>query len=73
MAGQGHPRVVLKMVATPGLQRFVSAPPILSASSHTVDYACGGCGAVLMHAEEGQVHNLLIRCVECDAFNSTDR
>jgi predicted RNA-binding Zn-ribbon protein involved in translation (DUF1610 family) len=63
----------LKFVATPGTQHFVGAPPVLSASSHTVDYTCGTCDAVLMRAEQGQVHNLFIRCTECGAFNATDQ
>jgi hypothetical protein len=27
---------------------------------------------VLMHAETGQVHNLLIHCTVCGSYNSTD-
>ena len=50
----------------------VSAPPLLDASSHTIDYVCGHCGTVLMHAEEGQVHNLLIHCLACGSYNSTE-
>jgi len=50
----------------------LSAPPILEASSHTIDFTCGQCGAILMHAELDQVHNLLIHCAECGAYNSTD-
>jgi hypothetical protein len=26
----------------------------------------------LMHAEDGQVHNLAILCTECGSYNSTD-
>jgi DNA-directed RNA polymerase subunit RPC12/RpoP len=72
MASKEHLRLALRFVAEPGTQHFVNAPPILSASSHRFDYICGTCGTVLMHAEEGQVHNLLIRCTECGGFNSTD-
>ena len=61
----------LKIVDLPPGRNYVSAPPILIASSHTIAYCCGNCGAVLLHAEDGQVHNLIIRCTCCEAFNST--
>ena len=67
-----NPSVALTVVAAPGNRHVVSAPPVLIASTHTVDYRCGKCGIVLMHAEEGQVRNLLIRCTECGSYNSTD-
>jgi len=62
----------LKIIIKPMSGPIVSAPPILIASTHTVDYACGFCGAVLMHAEADQVHNLVIHCTECGAFNATE-
>jgi predicted RNA-binding Zn-ribbon protein involved in translation (DUF1610 family) len=49
-----------------------SAPPVLEDRSHTVDYTCGSCGAVLMHADESRVHSVIIHCTVCDAYNSTD-
>ena len=73
MSNQEHPRVALNPIPTPWTQHIVSAPPILIASTNTVDYICGDCGAVLMHAEEGQVHNLIIHCMECGSYNSTDK
>ena len=66
-----NPRVILTVVAAPGNRHAVSAPPVLIASTHTVNYACGKCGTVLMRAEEGQVSNLLIRCTVCESYNST--
>jgi predicted RNA-binding Zn-ribbon protein involved in translation (DUF1610 family) len=72
MSSQHHLRIALKSVASPTAEHFVNAPPILSASSHTAAFTCDKCGAVLMHAEEGQVHSLLIHCTECGTFNSTD-
>jgi DNA-directed RNA polymerase subunit RPC12/RpoP len=39
---------------------------------HSVDYVCGNCGTVLLHAEDGLMHNLLILCTDCGARNSTD-
>jgi DNA-directed RNA polymerase subunit RPC12/RpoP len=73
MTGNEHPRVELKLVVTPWAQRIIDAPPVLVASTTTVDYTCAYCGAILMHAEQGQVHNLVIHCTECGSFNSTDR
>jgi predicted RNA-binding Zn-ribbon protein involved in translation (DUF1610 family) len=62
----------LKLISAPAIGAVVSAPPILNASDHTVDYYCGQCGTVLMHAEENQVHSLTIRCTNCGSYNSTD-
>ena len=67
-----HKRSDLKIVELPPGRTFVSAPPVLVASSRTIDYCCGSCGAVLMHADEQQVHNLLIQCTWCHSYNSTD-
>ena len=68
-----HRIVRLKVVTAPAIGSVVSAPPVLQASSHTIDYVCGGCGTVLMHAEDGQVHNLTIHCLGCGLYNSTNR
>jgi hypothetical protein len=62
----------LKIVDLPPGRKYVRAPPTLIASSHTIDYCCGNCGAVLLHADDGQVHNLIIHCTWCEAFNSTE-
>ena len=62
----------LTVVELPKGRRAVNAPPILVASAHTVDYCCGNCGAVLLHADVGQVYNLLIHCSWCGNYNSTD-
>ena len=67
-----NPTVALKLAQGPGTRHIISAPPILIASLHTIDYACGKCGAILMHADRGQVHNLMIHCTECGSYNSTD-
>ena len=66
------PKVRLKDVPAPAIGAVVSAPPALIASPHTIDYTCGHCDAVLMHAEDGQVHNLKIQCVACGSYNTTD-
>jgi hypothetical protein len=66
---EDSPRESLTLVPTPGTGPVVSAPPVLIASSHTIDYTCGQCGIVLLHAERGQVHNLLL---EIDAVGEME-
>jgi predicted RNA-binding Zn-ribbon protein involved in translation (DUF1610 family) len=61
----------LTVVELPKGGHAVDAPPILIASSHTVDYCCASCGVVLMRAEDQQVHSLLIHCTVCGSYNST--
>jgi hypothetical protein len=67
-----HKRANLKVVELPTGRTAVSAPPIFVDNTHTVDYCCGSCGAVLLHADEGQVRNLLFHCTLCETYNSTD-
>ena len=69
---QQHPKGSLRVIAAPNTSHFVSAPPVLIASTHTVDYACGNCGTVLLHADRGQIYNLEIRCLQCGNYNSTE-
>jgi hypothetical protein len=72
MSVEQRPRVSLKVVEAPKIGAVVTAPPVLIFSTHTVDYCCGHCARVLMHAERNQVHNLLIKCTGCGSYNSTD-
>jgi len=72
MSEQQRPKLNLKVVDAPKFGAVVTAPPVLTASTHTIDYCCGHCRTVLMHAERDQVHNLLIKCAACGAYNSTD-
>jgi DNA-directed RNA polymerase subunit RPC12/RpoP len=65
-------KISLTVLAAPGTAAVLTAPPVLEASDHTIDYACGNCGTILMHAELDQVHNLIIQCTACDSYNSTD-
>jgi predicted RNA-binding Zn-ribbon protein involved in translation (DUF1610 family) len=37
-----------------------------------VDYTCGQCGAILLHAQENRVHSIVIHCGNCGSHNSTD-
>jgi DNA-directed RNA polymerase subunit RPC12/RpoP len=65
------PKVPLKLIPAPGTGSLLIAPPVLNASDHSIDYTCGHCGAVLLHADTGQVHGLVIRCTACGSYNST--
>jgi hypothetical protein len=53
------PRIPLKVVIAPAVGVVLKAPPVLIASEHSVDYTCGRCGTVLLHADEDQVHGIL--------------
>jgi predicted RNA-binding Zn-ribbon protein involved in translation (DUF1610 family) len=65
-------KIPLKVVIAPAVGVVLEAPPVLKASEHSVDYTCGRCGVALLHADEGQVHGILIRCTNCGSYNSTD-
>jgi predicted RNA-binding Zn-ribbon protein involved in translation (DUF1610 family) len=64
-------KISLKLVTAPAIGRVVNAPPVLKASDQSVDYTCGHCGTILLHAEEGQVHGVIFRCTECGSYSST--
>jgi len=59
-------------IAAPATGPVVSAPPLIKTSDHSVDYTCGNCETILLHAELDQIHNLTIRCTKCGSYNSTD-
>ncbi len=61
-----HRKISLKTIS------IITAPPILNASDHTIDFTCGKCGTILMHAEEHQVHNVTIQCAVCGSYSSTN-
>ena len=65
-------KISLGIVTAPATGSVLDAPPVLKASNHSVDYTCGRWGTILLHAEENQVHGLLIRCTSCGSYNSTD-
>jgi hypothetical protein len=67
-----HEKRSLRLIEAPRVGHVLNAPPTLIASTHTIDYTCGQCRTVLMHAEDGQVHGLLIRCSDCGSYNTTD-
>jgi DNA-directed RNA polymerase subunit RPC12/RpoP len=61
------------VIGSPPEGRYArDAPPVPSAGDNTLDYCCGECGALLMHADDQEVHNLIIRCTDCKSFNSMD-
>ncbi len=64
-------RISLKVVAAP-TGDSLEAPPVLMASDHTIEYLCGTCGVVLMHAEDHQVYNLVVHCTACGGYNATE-
>jgi DNA-directed RNA polymerase subunit RPC12/RpoP len=68
----GSKRQALKLVDAPAQGAVVTAPPIITTSSHSVDYCCAHCGTTLLHSEPGQINNLVIRCTQCGSYNSTD-
>ena len=67
-----HTQINLKIVSAPFIGAIMDASPILVASDHHFDFACGNCTAILMHAEHSQVTNVTIRCAVCGSYNSTD-
>ena len=52
------PKISLKVVHAPPVGVVLDAPPVLVASEHSVDYTCGHCGTILLHAEEGQIRGV---------------
>ena len=65
-------QIRLRVIHAPAFGPVVSAPPVLKASDHTIEYTCGHCGAALLHAELGQVHSLTIHCTQCGCYNRTE-
>jgi predicted RNA-binding Zn-ribbon protein involved in translation (DUF1610 family) len=65
------PKVRLRVVPASSVGNFVDAPPVIVASDHSVDYTCGSCGTLLLHAEAGQIYGLTIHCTKCGSFNLT--
>ena len=63
--------IALQVATAPAIGVVLAAPPVLVASEHSVDYTCGRCATILLHADEGQVHGVLIRCTNCGSYNST--
>ena len=62
----------LKVVPAPLIEGVPTAPPVLAAPKPTVECRCGKCGAVLIRWDEGRAYPLLVHCVCCGSYNSTD-
>ena len=64
-------KIILKVINAPASGLVLDAPPILKEVDQSVDYTCGHCGAILLHAEEGRVHSIVIHCANCGSYNLT--
>ena len=64
----------LKVVPAPlVIEAVPKAPPVLlEAPNPTVECKCGNCGAVLMRGDESKNYPLIILCISCGSYNSTD-
>jgi predicted RNA-binding Zn-ribbon protein involved in translation (DUF1610 family) len=65
-------KISLKIIKAPASGMVLDAPPILRENDQSVDYVCGQCGTILLHAEENRVHSVVIHCANCGSYNSTD-
>jgi predicted RNA-binding Zn-ribbon protein involved in translation (DUF1610 family) len=64
-------KISLKVINAPASGLVLDAPPILKEIDQSVDYTCGHCGTILLHAEESRVHSIVIHCANCGSYNST--
>jgi hypothetical protein len=74
LAGKKMAKPIIPLIALPGRVadvHVVKTPPILELGSEN-DYACGACGTVLLRANAGQVHNVVLECSRCGALNKAD-
>jgi DNA-directed RNA polymerase subunit RPC12/RpoP len=64
----------LKVVAAPATGCAIQAPPpiTVSVSANTNHYLCGSCGTLLVIADNGQVHGLVVQCRECGHYSAVD-
>lgn len=67
-----NPKIDLTLINPAPGAHVLKAPPVLVASTHTVNYCCGNCGAILILAEKDQVHGLNIKCAICGCTSATD-
>ena len=66
------PPKTLKVVPAPLIEGVPRAPPALEMPNPTVKFTCGNCGAVLMRGDERKTYPLMIFCISCGSYNSTD-
>ena len=65
---------IISLVVVPGRAadtHVVRTPPILDLGTEN-DYACGSCATLLLRANAGQVHNVVLECSRCGALNQAD-
>ena len=62
----------LKVIPAPLIGRVPTAPPVLEAPNPTVECKCGNCSAVLMRGDGSKAYPLMVRCISCGSYNSTD-
>jgi hypothetical protein len=63
----------LKVVPAPlVIEGVPKAPPVLEALNPTVECKCGNCSAVLMRGDGSKVYPLMVYCIPCGSYNSTD-
>jgi hypothetical protein len=65
-------KISLKIINAPASGLVLDAPPILKEIDQSVDYICGHCRTILLHAEENRVHSIVIHCGNCGSYNSTE-
>ena len=66
------PQRTLKVVPAPLVETVPTAPPALETPNPTVEFKCGNCGPVLIRGDEGRVYPLMVLCISCCSYNSTD-
>jgi hypothetical protein len=62
----------LKIVRAPATGYAIQAPPSITVSANTNYYLCGHCGTLLVIADVGQLHGLVVQCRECGHYNAVD-
>lgn len=63
-------QISMQLVTSAAGAPVVQAPPVLDARG-AEEFACGQCGTVLLKANEGQIHHVIVQCAICNAFNAT--
>jgi hypothetical protein len=66
------PQRRLKVVPAPLIEAVPTAPPVLEEPNPTVEFKCGNCDVVLMRVDGSKAYPLMVHCISCDSYNSTD-
>ena len=62
----------LKVIPAPLIEAVPQAPLAPEMPNPSVEFKCGGCGAVLIRGAEGKIYPLTVLCSSCGAYNATD-